>query len=108
MIVGLTRKKDKEIQIKFTVNEEQKRRLDAFAKQRELSVPQFAKLTALGVRMTPAPVVFSEEKELLEEILQEFVVLKDDDGKPKDTILITSSIERQKKLLTKIKTYLKK
>lgn len=103
----MSKGKDKDVQIKFTVNEKQKQRLDVLAKQREISVPQFAKLTALGVRMTPAPVVgisegSSEEKELLEEILEHFEVT--DAGK--EVIFISSQFNGE--LISKIKKYLKK
>ena len=99
--------KENEIQVKFTVDEEQKHRLDLLAKQREVSVPQFAKLTALGVRMTPAPVINisegnSEEKELLEGILQTFEVHEDG----KETVFVSSSFNPE--LISKIRKYLKK
>jgi len=54
--------KEKTIQIKFTVNEEQYKKLEILAKMRELSVPQFCKLTSLQVKMQPArPIVVNDE-----------------------------------------------
>lgn len=50
--------KEKTIQVKFTVNEEQYKKLEILAKMREISVPQFCKLTSLQVKMQPArPIV---------------------------------------------------
>ncbi|MEK5105111.1 hypothetical protein MKX83_24525 [Cytobacillus sp. FSL M8-0252] len=96
----------KEIQIKFTVNENQKSRLDKLAKQREVTVNQFAKLTALGVRMTPAPVIdisknHMEETELLNEILRYFHEHPDGDA----SLFISSKFDEE--LISKIKAYLK-
>ena len=54
--------KEKTIQIKFTVNEEQYKKLEILAKMRELSVPQFCKLTSLQVKTQPArPIVVNDE-----------------------------------------------
>ncbi|CEV85245.1 Uncharacterised protein [Streptococcus pneumoniae] len=54
--------KEKTIQIKFTVNEEQYKKLEILAKMRELSVPQFCKLTSLQVKMQSArPIVVNDE-----------------------------------------------
>ncbi|WP_451541582.1 hypothetical protein [Streptomyces sp. NPDC003631] len=102
----MAKSKKDDIQIKFVVDEEQKNRLDILAKQRELSVPQFAKLTALGVRITPSPVIKvsednSEEKELLEAILEHFEVQEDG----KEVVYISSSFHKD--LINKIKNYLK-
>lgn len=50
------------IQIKFTVDKEQYKKLEILAKMRELSVPQFCKLTSLQVKMQPArPIVVNNE-----------------------------------------------
>lgn len=103
----MVKQKNEEIQIKFTVNEKQKQRLDILAEQREVSVPQFAKLTALGVRMTPAPIIqisrkYTEEKELLEEILKLYKVQEDG----AETIYISSKFDFE--LVSKIKKYLNK
>lgn len=103
----MAREKETDIQIKFTVDEEQKRRLDLLAKQRELSVPQYAKLTALGVRIKPAPIINileddSETKELLKEILQHLKV--NDDGS--ETLFISSKFEPE--LIIRAKKYLQK
>lgn len=97
---------NKYIQVKFTVDEKQNERLEALAGQRDLSIPQFAKLTALGVRMTPAPVVevkkeFEEEKELLNEILGYF---RNDDGK--ESIFISGEFDSE--MMNKIKKYMSK
>lgn len=54
--------KEKMIQIKFTVSEEQYEKLEILAKMRELSVPQFCKLTSLQVKVQPArPIVVNDE-----------------------------------------------
>lgn len=102
----MVKQKGEEIQIKFTVNEKQKQRLDILAEQREVSVPQFCKLTALGVRMTPAPIIQisgsdTEEKQLLEEISQ-FIRVNDE-----EMYLVISS-KYNLELITKIKKYLNK
>ncbi|KAB2408071.1 hypothetical protein, partial [Bacillus cereus] len=54
--------KGKSIQIKFIVDEEQYKKLEILAKMRELSVPQFCKLTSLQVKIQPArPIVVNDE-----------------------------------------------
>ncbi|MBF7150883.1 hypothetical protein [Bacillus toyonensis] len=54
--------KGKSIQIKFTVDEEQYEKLEMLAKMRELSVPQFCKLTSLQVKIQPARPIIVEGK----------------------------------------------
>ncbi|WP_249712364.1 hypothetical protein [Bacillus cereus] len=54
--------KEKTIQVKFTVNEEQYEKLEMLAKMRELSVPQFCKLTSLQVKIQPARPIIVEGK----------------------------------------------
>lgn len=50
------------IQVKFTANEEQYKKLEILAKMRELSVPQFCKLTSLQVKVQPAKVIVVDEE----------------------------------------------
>lgn len=54
--------KEKTIQVKFTVTEEQYKRLEMLAKMRDISVPQFCKLISLGVKIRPAqPIIITNE-----------------------------------------------
>ena len=54
--------KRKQFRSEFTVNEEQYKKLEILAKMRELSVPQFCKLTSLQVKTQPArPIVVNDE-----------------------------------------------
>ncbi|MCI0768558.1 hypothetical protein [Bacillus sp. TL12] len=67
--------KEKTIQVKFTVNEEQYKKLEILAKVRELSVPQFCKLTSLQVKMQPARPIIVEGKYVMPE--SEVLLLKE-------------------------------
>ncbi|EJQ42762.1 hypothetical protein IEQ_05141 [Bacillus cereus BAG6X1-2] len=69
-------KQAKDIQIKFTVDEEQKKRLDILAKSRELTVPQFAKLSSLGVKITAAPIIHLGHASETEKVKKELEVAK--------------------------------
>ena len=66
------------IQIKFTVDDNQYRKIEKLSNDRYLSVPQFCKLTALQVRVLPARPIeikgkFSDaEKEFLREIVNRY------------------------------------
>ncbi|WP_255261497.1 hypothetical protein [Bacillus pseudomycoides] len=64
---GTKMDKEKTIQVKFTVNEEQYKKLEILAKMRELSVPQFCKLTSLQVKMQPARPIIVEGKYVMPE-----------------------------------------
>lgn len=66
----MSEKQEKVIQhnVKFTANDEEYGKLSALASIRHMTVPQFCKLTSLGVRSTPAKQVIiqqaiAEEKE---------------------------------------------
>ncbi|MBU4643202.1 hypothetical protein [Bacillus toyonensis] len=67
--------KEKTIQVKFTVNEEQYKKLEILAKMRELSVPQFCKLTSLQVKMQPAKVIMIDGEYVVPE--EEILLLKE-------------------------------
>lgn len=58
---------EKQHNVKFTANDEEYRKLSALASVRHMTVPQFCKLTALGVRSTPAKQVIIEQKIMFEE-----------------------------------------
>lgn len=67
--------KEKTIQVKFTVDEEQYKRLEILAKMRDMSIPQFCKLTSLGVKIKPAqPIIINGEYMMPEE---EILLLKE-------------------------------
>lgn len=77
-------------QVKFYVTEDEKRRLEVLAKLRFMSVPTYAKVTALGVKIQQVKEVYveqyrvnderffdgsetvlsEEDKQVLEEVLQ--------------------------------------
>jgi len=65
-------------QVKFTVDNEQYSKLEKLSNDRYLSVPQFCKLTALQVRMSPArPIeiqgqMSNEDKAFLQEIISRY------------------------------------
>ncbi|WP_242230225.1 hypothetical protein [Bacillus cereus group sp. BfR-BA-01329] len=67
--------KEKMIQVKFTVNEEQYKKLEILAKMRELSVPQFCKLTSLQVKTQPAKVIMVDGEYVVPE--PEVLLLKE-------------------------------
>lgn len=67
--------KEKTIQIKFIVTEEQYEKLEILAKMRKLSVPQFCKLTSLQVNMQPARPIVIERKYVMSE--PEILLLKE-------------------------------
>lgn len=67
--------KEKMIQVKFTVDEEQYKKLEILAKQRELSVPQFCKLTSLQVKMQPAKTIIVNNEYVVPE--PEVMLLKE-------------------------------
>ncbi len=92
---------EKKFQVKFEVNNEQRKRLEYLAKERDMTVNQFSKLSALGIKISPAPMVFGEEKELLKEILKHFEV---DQEKGKKHIFISSEFHSE--LISKIEDYL--
>lgn len=55
-------------QVKFYVNEDEKKRLDTLANLRFMSVPAYAKLTALGVKIQQVKEVYVEQFELDESV----------------------------------------
>lgn len=62
---------EKQHNVKFTANDEEYRKLSALASVRHMTVPQFCKLTSLGVRSTPAKQVIiqsaiPEEEKMVE------------------------------------------
>lgn len=64
----MSENQEKQHNVKFTANEEEYKKLVALASIRHMTVPQFCKLTSLGVRSTPAKQVviqqaIAEEKE---------------------------------------------
>lgn len=63
------------IQVKFTVTEEQYEKLEILAKQREISVPQFCKLTSLQVKMQPAKTIIVNNEYVMPE--SEVMLLKE-------------------------------
>lgn len=67
--------KEKTIQVKFTVTEEQYEKLEILAKQREISVPQFCKLTSLQVKMQPAKTIIVNNEYVMPE--SEVMLLKE-------------------------------
>jgi hypothetical protein len=67
--------KEKTIQVKFTVDEEQYKKLEILAKARELSVPQFCKLTALQVKIQPAKTIVVDSQYVMPE--PEVMLLKE-------------------------------
>lgn len=81
-------------QIKFYVDDIEKEKLDYLASERHMSINQFAKLSALGVAVSPSPTI---EKILLMDILKHY---------KKDGIFITKG--DNKELIQKIEDYLAK
>lgn len=51
-------------QVKFYVDDDEKRRLEVLAKLRHMSVPTYVKLTALGVKIQQVKEVFVESEKL--------------------------------------------
>lgn len=70
VFVDMARKKEDIVQVKFEVNTKQKKKLDILAERREMSVSQFCKVTSLGVRNTPAPVIEIIENTEIEKELE--------------------------------------
>lgn len=52
--------KDSNYQLKITVSGEEKKRIEQLAKLRYISVPQYIKLSALGVRVQQVKEVFTD------------------------------------------------
>jgi hypothetical protein len=67
--------KEKTIQIKFSVDSEQYEKLEMLAKARELSVPQFCKLTSLQVKIQPAKTIVVEGEHVMAE--EDIIFLKE-------------------------------
>ena len=54
-------------QVKFYVDDDEKKRLEVLAKLRHVSVPTYVKLTALGVKVQQVKEVFVESENLFHE-----------------------------------------
>ena len=64
-------------QVKFYVDDDEKRRLEVLAKLRHLSVPTYVKLTALGVKVQQVKEVFIESEKLFYPQQEEKLIMRD-------------------------------
>lgn len=58
-------------QVKFYVTEDEKRRLDTLANLRFMSVPNYVKMIALGVRIQQVKEIYIEQQNLENELLSD-------------------------------------
>ena len=65
-------------QLKITVSSDEKRRIEQLAKLRFLTVPQYIKLSALGVRVQQVKEVFVEREPLFYPQAEEQLVMSDE------------------------------
>lgn len=86
--------KEQNYQLKITVSGDEKRRIEQLAKLRFLTVPQYIRLSALGVKVQQVKEIFVESEKMFYPQQEERLISSNDVVTPEEKAVLEQLLER--------------